>query len=85
MVAEVASAGDGSWWPDWQPISMLATIASLNGEVRVTPREHYATLLKLAPRRIFDDDRAGQARHGESLEWWDVCRHPSDVCRFSLC
>ena len=48
---EVASARvTGRGEPNWQPISMLATIASLSDEGLRDAREHYATLLEARPK-----------------------------------
>jgi hypothetical protein len=61
--------------PNWQPISMLATIASLSDEGLRDAREHYATLLEARPKPHVPED-ATIARtkrvNGESLEWCDV-------------
>jgi hypothetical protein len=57
--------------PNWQPISMLATIASLSDEGLRDAREHYATLLEASPKPHVPND-ATIARtkrvNGESLE-----------------
>lgn len=61
--------------PNWQPISMLSTIASLSEEGLRDAREHYATLLEASPRpHVLDDATIARTKrvHGESLEWCDV-------------
>jgi hypothetical protein len=42
--------------PNWQPISMLATIASLIDGGLSDAREHYAMLLKACPKPYVLDD-----------------------------
>ncbi|MCA1679799.1 MAG: hypothetical protein LC777_13045, partial [Actinobacteria bacterium] len=61
--------------PNWQPISMLATIASLSDEGLRDAREHYATLLEARPEpHVLDDATIARTKrvNGESLEWCDV-------------
>ena len=61
--------------PDWQPISMLATIASLSEEGLRDAREHYAMLLEARPKpHVLDDATIARTKrvNGESLEWCDV-------------
>ena len=61
--------------PNWQPISMLATIASLSDEGLRDAREHYATLLEArAKPHVLDDATIARTKrvNGESLEWCDV-------------
>jgi hypothetical protein len=61
--------------PNWQPISMLATVASLSDEGLRDAREHYATLLEARPKpHVLDDATIARIKrvNGESLEWCDV-------------
>jgi hypothetical protein len=61
--------------PNWQPISMLATVASLIDGGLVDAREHYATLLKARPKPyVLDDATIAHTRrvNGEGVEWCDV-------------
>ena len=47
---------NGRGEPNWQPISMLATIASLIDGGLSDARDHYAMLLKARPKPyVFDD------------------------------
>ena len=65
----------GTGEPNWQPISMLATIASLSDEGLRDAREHYATLLDARPvPYVLDDATIARTKrvNGESLEWCDV-------------
>jgi hypothetical protein len=76
-VPAVGSLGrvTGRGEPSWQPISMLATIASLSDEGLRDAREHYATLLEARPKpHVLDDTTVARIKrvHGESLEWCDV-------------
>jgi hypothetical protein len=66
---------DGRGEPNWQPISMLATIASLIDGGLADAREHYATLLQARPKPfVLDDQTIEHTRrvNGEGLEWCDV-------------
>jgi hypothetical protein len=66
---------NGRGEPNWQPISMLATIASLIDGGLVDAREHYSTLLKARPKPyVLDDATIAHTRRvkGEGLEWCDV-------------
>ena len=61
--------------PNWQPISMLATIASLSDEGLRDAREHYATLLEARPKPyVLDDATIARTKrvNVESLEWCEV-------------
>ena len=61
--------------PNWQPISMLATIASLSDEGLRDAREHYATLLEARPKPyVLDDAMIARTKrvNVESLEWCEV-------------
>ena len=61
--------------PQWQPISMLPTIASLIDEGLRDAREHYATLLEARPRpHVLDDATIARTKRvsAEGLEWCDV-------------
>lgn len=61
--------------PSWQPISMLATIASLIDGGLVDAREHYATLLQARPKPyVLDDAMIERTKrvNGEGVEWCDV-------------
>ncbi|MCA1680475.1 MAG: hypothetical protein LC777_16750, partial [Actinobacteria bacterium] len=70
-VAGVTGRGE----PNWQPISMLATIARLTDEGLKDAREQYATLLRARPKPYVLDD-ATIARitrvNGESVDCCDV-------------
>ena len=61
--------------PSWQPISMLAMIASLIDEGLADGREHYATLLEAQPKPyVLDDATIERSKrvNGEGLEWCGV-------------
>jgi hypothetical protein len=61
--------------PNWQPISMLATIASLIDGGLADARGHYAMLLKARPKPfVLDDATIADTKrvNGEGLEWCDV-------------
>jgi hypothetical protein len=61
--------------PNWQPISMLATIASLIDGGLSDAREHYAMLLKARPTPyVLDDATIAETKrvNGEGVEWCDV-------------
>jgi hypothetical protein len=61
--------------PIWQPISMLATIASLIDRGLADAREHYAIFLKARPKPfVLDDATIADTKrvNGEGLEWCDV-------------
>lgn len=61
--------------PNWQPISVLATIASLSDEGLRDALEHYATLLQARSRpHVLDDATIERTKrvNGEGLEWCDV-------------
>jgi hypothetical protein len=65
----------GGGEPNWQPISMLPTIASLIDEGLRDAREHYATLLKArAKPHVLDDATIARTKrvNREGLEWCDV-------------
>lgn len=66
---------NGRGEPNWQPIGMLPTIASLIDGGLVDAREHYATLLKARPKPyVLDDATIAHTRrvNGGGLEWCDV-------------
>ncbi len=66
---------NGRGEPNWQPISMLATIASLIDGGLADAREHYARLLRARPKPfVFDDATIAETKrvNGEGLEWCDV-------------
>ena len=66
---------NGRGEPNWQPISMLATIASLIDGGLSDAREHYAMLLKARPKPFVLDDATivrTKRVNGEGLEWCDV-------------
>ncbi len=66
---------NGRGEPSWQPISMLATIASLIDGALVDGREHYATLLQARPKPyVLDDAMIERTKrvNGEGVEWCDV-------------
>jgi hypothetical protein len=61
--------------PNWQPIGMLAMIASLIDEGLRDGREHYAALLEARPKPyVLDDATIARMKrvNGEGLEWCDV-------------
>jgi hypothetical protein len=61
--------------PNWQPISMLATIASLIDGGLSDAREHYEMLLKARPKPfVLDDATIAHTKrvNGEGVEWCDV-------------
>jgi hypothetical protein len=61
--------------PQWQPISMLPTIASLIDEGLRDAREHYATLLEARPKpHVLDDATIARTKrvNREGLEWCGV-------------
>jgi hypothetical protein len=61
--------------PSWQPISMLASIASLSDEGLRDARQHYATLLEARPKPyVLDDATIARTKrvNVESLEWCEV-------------
>ena len=66
---------NGRGEPNWQPISMLATIASLiDGGLADAP-EHHAMLLKARPKPfVLDDATIADTKrvNGEGLDWCDV-------------
>jgi hypothetical protein len=62
---------NGRGEPNWQPISMLATIASLIDGGLADAREHYAMLLKARPKPfVLDDATITETKrvNGEGLE-----------------
>jgi hypothetical protein len=66
---------NGRGEPNWQPISMLATIASLIDGGLADAREHYVMLLKARPKPfVLDDATIADTKrvNGEGLEWCDV-------------
>jgi len=66
---------NGRGAPTWQPISMLATVASLIDEGLVDGREHYATLSQARPKPyVLDDATIERTKrvNGEGLEWCEV-------------
>jgi hypothetical protein len=66
---------NGRGEPNWQPISMLATIASLIDGGLSDAREHYAMLLMAGPKPyVLDDATIADTKrvNGEGLEWCDV-------------
>jgi hypothetical protein len=68
-------AVNGRGEPNWQPISMLATIASLIDEGLRDGREQYTTLLEARPKpHVLDDATIERTKrvNGESLEWCDA-------------
>jgi len=57
--------------PNWQPISMLATIAGLTDEGLKDAREQYATLLRARPKPyVLDDATIARIKrvNGESVD-----------------
>jgi hypothetical protein len=61
--------------PQWQPIGMLPTIASLIDEGLRDAREHYATLLEARPKaHVLDDATIARTKrvNREGLEWCGV-------------
>jgi hypothetical protein len=61
--------------PNWQPISMLATIAGLTDEGLKDAREQYATLLRARPQPyVLDDATIARIKrvNGKSVDWCDV-------------
>ena len=70
--------------PDWQPISMLATIPSLSEEGLRDAREHYATLLEARPKpHVLDDAMIARTKrvNGEGLEWRGTLARTPDAGR----
>src|SRR5450755_2616357 len=68
-------AVNGRGEPNGQPISMLATIASLIDGGLADSRDHYAMLLKARPKPfVLDDATIADTKrvNGEGLEWCDV-------------
>ena len=66
---------NGRGEPNWQPISMLATIASLIDGGLSDAREHYALLLRARPKPfVLDDATIAHTKrvNGEGVEWCDV-------------
>jgi hypothetical protein len=66
---------NGRGEPNWQPITMLATIASLIDGGLADTREHYAMLLKARPKPfVLDDATIADTKrvNGEGLEWCEV-------------
>jgi hypothetical protein len=66
---------NGCGEPNWQPISMLATIASLIDGGLADAREHYAMLLRARPKPfVLDDATIADTKrvNGEGLGWCDV-------------
>ena len=66
---------NGRGEPNWQPISMLATIASLIDGGLADARDHHTMLLKARPKPFVLDDAtiaATKRVNGEGLEWCDV-------------
>jgi hypothetical protein len=66
---------NGRGEPNWQPISMLATIASLIDGGLGDAREHFALLLKARPKPfVLDDATIAHTKrvNGEGVEWCDV-------------
>jgi hypothetical protein len=66
---------NGRGEPNWQPISMLATVASLIDEGLADAREHCAMLLRARPGPFVLDDAtiaATKRANGEGLEWCEV-------------
>ncbi|MCA1680150.1 MAG: hypothetical protein LC777_14965 [Actinobacteria bacterium] len=61
--------------PDWQPISLLATIASLSEEGLRDAREHYATLLEARPRPHVLDDATIARTSNQAYSMWVALRH----------
>ena len=64
---------NGRGEPNWQPISMLVTIASLIDEGLRDGREHYATLLEARPKphvlgRPMDPRSRSWHHHGEQVD-----------------
>ncbi|MGB0092764.1 MAG: hypothetical protein WBP81_09555 [Solirubrobacteraceae bacterium] len=71
VVVETGGRGE----PNWQPISMLATIASSIDGGLADARDRYAMLLKARAKPfVLDDATIADTKrvNGEGLEWCDV-------------